>query len=486
GSLSVYSSRVAVSVVDNVLLVHQAEAKVVILYDLFKDSQAPISAPLPLLLRGFSRANVVASQTTSITSEVNDSESLDATEPSIYGDQWNFLVPDLVCDAAKGFLWKIRLDLEAISASSSEVPLTLEFLQRRKTEAQKAKQLCLDIVRTSIFERKPVPLVTKAIKVLLMAYSHAIKTGSYYNRITVEGTPPSSSSTFIGPEATSNASTSGEKTLLSNGDDGGGHGSYNKSVLSTPGSEDTPRMNPNSINHAVVKMENVNLSEVEASSSEISSTQKFQICHSGNSRIISNSSEQPQPQVTSSAATSLEELHTFVFATVEEEMIRDVSYVMAIFIEFLRSANLEKLKVPTSTYVLMVRILGLDERYTELELLITNKIIEASKEVAFQLLESGNRNLGTRKLGMSMLRQLSLHHDYVLFLVQEGRYLEALRYSRKNKVSTVQATLFLEAAHESKDPQRVAAVLRFFCDFVPGFKNTGEYRRYHQIFGDMS
>ncbi|KAL5075955.1 hypothetical protein RYX36_014939 [Vicia faba] len=53
GSLPIYSSRIAVSVVDNVLLIHQVDAKIVILYDLFADSRAPISAPLPLLLRGF-------------------------------------------------------------------------------------------------------------------------------------------------------------------------------------------------------------------------------------------------------------------------------------------------------------------------------------------------------------------------------------------------------------------------------------------------
>lgn len=33
-----------------------------------------------------------------------------------------------------------------------------------------------------------------------------------------------------------------------------------------------------------------------------------------------------------------------------------------------------------------------------------------------------------------MLRQLSLHYDYVLLLVQDGYYLDALRYARKNKV----------------------------------------------------
>ena len=62
------------------------------------------------------------------------------------------------------------------------------------------------------------------------------------------------------------------------------------------------------------------------------------------------------------------------------------------------------------------------------------QIIEPSKEVALQLLETGCHNIQTRKLGLDMLRQLQLHHDYVVLLVQDGCYFEALRYARKNKV----------------------------------------------------
>lgn len=65
------------------------------------------------------------------------------------------------------------------------------------------------------------------------------------------------------------------------------------------------------------------------------------------------------------------------------------------------------------------------------------QILELSKEVALQLLESGRQNIQTRKLGLEMLRQLSLHHDYVSLLVQDGRYNEALRYARKYQVIVV-------------------------------------------------
>ncbi|XP_047961091.1 regulator of MON1-CCZ1 complex isoform X4 [Salvia hispanica] len=399
GSLPVYSERIAVSVVDNVLLVHQVEARVVIVYDIYADSQAPISAPLPLFLRGYSKANVAFSQTASKTSGASESKNLCDTEETTYGDQWKFLVPDLVLDVSNGSLWKISLDLEGISASSSEVQLILEFLQRRKLEAEKAKQLSLAIVRTIILERKPIPMVARAMDVLLAAYSQAIKTGSYNKRSRTEEI------------SSSNA--------------------------------------PNTA--------------VESDGPSIEKKERGDLLEPG-----------------------LLDFYSHVFSPIEEEMTGDGSYLTAITIEFLRSCSLEKLKVYPNTYALLVQILARDERYAELGLFIMNKIIEPSKEVALQLLDSGHQNQQIRKLGLDILRQLSLHHDYVLLLVQDGYYLQALRYARKNKVNTVRSSLFLEAAYISKDPQHLAAVLRFFSDFIPGFKSSADHNTYHRFVAELN
>lgn len=113
GALPIYSSRIAVSVIDNVLLVHQVDAKVVIIYDVFLDCLSPISAPLPLLLRGSSVSGRQALQ-------VEDNLT-SAYGAMIYGDSWTFLVPDLICDIDNGLLWRICLDLE-VSLGYAFVP----------------------------------------------------------------------------------------------------------------------------------------------------------------------------------------------------------------------------------------------------------------------------------------------------------------------------------------------------------------------------
>ncbi|WZZ62502.1 hypothetical protein YC2023_062609 [Brassica napus] len=107
-----YSSKLSVSVVDNLLLVHQIEAKVVIIYDLFMDSRAPVSAPLPLLWRGHQ-----GSDTSSLAAnkEIESPESSTSSENIVmYEDAWTFLAPDLILDQTNKVLCRVHLDLEAI------------------------------------------------------------------------------------------------------------------------------------------------------------------------------------------------------------------------------------------------------------------------------------------------------------------------------------------------------------------------------------
>ncbi|WCJ34057.1 hypothetical protein M5689_015383 [Euphorbia peplus] len=488
GSLPIYSSKISVSVVDNVLLVHQVDAKVVILYDIFADSRAPISAPLPLLFRGFPRTNISFNRSSGNNSESAEPKVSDH-EAIVYGDDWMFLVPDLICDVANNLLWKINLDLESISASSSEVPSVLEFLQRRKLDANKAKQLCMAITRTVILERRPVNMVAKAIDVLVANYSLSIKTGSYYKGVKI-----SSSSGAHASDSRSSADmpASGVDAVRKSSEHESTAQVANESLnrfsnLSTSDSEDASHFS--AIRNTIGGPQNVeseNLLGSESCSTEVEpASSQSQHPRLSNNQMGANFYERQEMQL-ASPAISPDEMYTFVFAPVEEEMVGDPSYLVAIIVEFLRSTNLERIKVHPNLYVLTIQLLARNERYTELTLFIMNKVLEPSKEVAMQLLESGRQNFQIRKLGLDMLRQLSLHHDYVVLLVQDGYYLEALRYVRKHKVTTVRPSLFLEAASASNDSQHLAAVLRFFSDFIPGFVNTMDHHTYYRFLNEMN
>ncbi|XP_050228080.1 uncharacterized protein LOC126677480 [Mercurialis annua] len=484
GSLPIYSSKIAVSVIDNVLLIHQVDAKVVILYDVFVDSRAPVSAPLPLLFRGFRRSTTSSSRSTDKDSESTEANTSDY-ETIVYGDDWTFLIPDLICDVANKLLWKIHLDLEAISASSSEVPSVLEFLQRRKLEANKAKQLCLAITRTVILERRPMSMVSRAIDVLVTNYSHSIKTGSYFKGIKVEKTLASSGARLNSPRSDANVSsvvdTLGKPLKQKSGDRAENESHSRSSNVSTSDSD-----NETCYRSRKIITDKGNIFGVESSSTEVQPSSSQSQNHRSSSNLLNVNVLEPQDLQVSSPAVSPDEMYSFVFAPVEEELVGDPSYLVSIIVEFLRSTNLEKIRVHPNLYVLTVQLLARNEQYTELSSLIINKVLEPSKEVAMQLLESGRQNFQIRKLGLDMLRQLSLHYDYVVQLVQDGYYLESLRYARKHKVNTVQPSLFLEAASASRDSQLLAAVLRFFSDFLPGFMNTSDHHTYFRILNEMN
>ncbi|EXB51316.1 hypothetical protein L484_004585 [Morus notabilis] len=345
GSLPVYSTKVAVSVVDNVLLIHQVEAKVVILYDIFVDSRAPISAPLPLLLRGFPRSNSSALRLHREDSESSEASVINGREVVIYGDDWTFLVPDLICDVANQCLWKIHLDLEAssaISASSSDLPSVLEFLQRRKLDASKAKQLCLSIARTAILEHRPVSMVSRAIDVLVTSYSNSIKTGSSIKAPKPEKTSSSGvpNVTTAGPSVDDSVSREDAlgKSIKHESASGLDYDLRNRSLDSSnsdsgDGSGSEP-IRTSSNGHNVdgkVDMKRLMGGETSGAASSLQS----QNPGLGNNPLNANASEQQDSQLTS-PAISPDEIYNYIFAPVEEEMVGDPSYLVAIIIEFLR------------------------------------------------------------------------------------------------------------------------------------------------------
>ncbi|XP_057836704.2 uncharacterized protein LOC131046892 isoform X2 [Cryptomeria japonica] len=544
GSLPIYSAKVAISVVDNVLLVHQVDAKVVLLYDIFADSRAPISAPLPLLVRGPTGSTINSARNkdrqSSSSSQSAETETLTTMQDSVYIDGWAFLNPDMICDNLHGLLWRIHLDLEAIAASSSEVPSLLAFLQRRRLEADKAKQLSLAVMRSIILERRALSLIANAMEILTVSYSHGMRLANY-----LPGAPETTApSRAVNQQSSNSHLHESEKAFKSDV-----RLSENWPVTSFNGKATKVEMAPIDVEKEHVyanlitgrressssslgdadSQENLNTGverakpEDTAGSSATQSLIYFDIIKD-NSKDDTNTSSERRASIesakssirhekslaqsisgeidaggplesvildldtpqTTSTMISPDEMFENVFAIVEEEMSGDPMYMVAIIVEYCRSVAVEKLKVPPGLHMLMVQLLARGERYAELGQFVSSKIVEPSKEVGMQLLEIGSCHLPTRKLGIDMLRQLSCHSEYVALLLQEGRFMEALRYIRRNKVHSISPSLFLEAAVLTKDSQKLASVLRFCTDFVPNFAQTSDYSTFSGIINEMN
>ena len=71
--------------------------------------KSPISAPLPLLLRGPSAYSNQENPVGSLDGD--DVMSLTPSESNIYAENWVFANPDIILDHAHGILWRVHLDL---------------------------------------------------------------------------------------------------------------------------------------------------------------------------------------------------------------------------------------------------------------------------------------------------------------------------------------------------------------------------------------
>lgn len=204
-----------------------------------------------------------------------------------------------------------------------------------------AKQLCLSIARTVILERRPVSTVSRAIDVLVSSYSHSVKTGTYIKGMKSGKTSPSIVPQMSGPRSSADVSASRVdavgKSIKHESAAGVDSESPNRFLnFSDSDSEDnasfeTLKITSNNVQLFDGKLARGKLTGAETSGGEVRSSS----LRSGNSPLDANVLEQQESQPTSPVISS-DEMYSFVFAPVEEEMIGEPSYLVAIIVEFLR------------------------------------------------------------------------------------------------------------------------------------------------------
>lgn len=163
-----------------------------------------------------------------------------------------------------------------------------------------------------------MPVVARAMDVLLAAYSQAIKTGSYYKRsITEEISPSNAPNAAVGETITGidvSRSINQEPESVTRND------SSNRSIM----------------DGSIEKTETGDLLEPGLLGGEDLPTGHSQTLGPTNNQLNCSASQRNQSQVTSSAATSPADFYSYVFSPIVEEMMGDGSYLTAIIVEFLR------------------------------------------------------------------------------------------------------------------------------------------------------
>ena len=127
---------VAIHVVDNILVAHNLDHKITLLFDI-REPDHFVAAPLPL-------------------APWSSSEP-DAPQIESYFPGWKFYAPNFVLDTEHGYLWQLRVDLEAIAMTFPDRVRLIDFLLRRSG----SKQLLLRVLKMVIEEGASVSTLAK-------------------------------------------------------------------------------------------------------------------------------------------------------------------------------------------------------------------------------------------------------------------------------------------------------------------------------------
>ena len=170
------SASVALSVIDNAVVLHTLDSGVALVLDVLSASTHPLASPLPLGGAPLPSLSAVP-----------------GALPDAYGADCEFLAPDLLLHTSIGCMWRLKLDLRALAASCSDRPVLIGFLQRRREPALRnsagsgdavkrspdgPKALTIAVVRTILQEREPLADLGRVFDVLCAACANVATAAS--------------------------------------------------------------------------------------------------------------------------------------------------------------------------------------------------------------------------------------------------------------------------------------------------------------------
>eukprot|EP00164_Ancoracysta_twista_P010789 GFYU01016405.1.p1 GENE.GFYU01016405.1~~GFYU01016405.1.p1 ORF type:complete len:738 (+),score=165.60 GFYU01016405.1:47-2260(+) len=380
----------AVSVHDNMLFVHNLESKVVMFYDIKKDTQSPVVPPLPLGV-------------------YSPAERQEGKEPSgdmvIYDSEWEFYQPNLVLDRKGGYLWQIFPNIEDVATSCADKSELVEFLLRR----QNSKLMILKVLKSIIEDKSPLQKISTHFDVLNSIYISAL----------VE-----------------RAKDQEEKKQKA---------TKRWTFFDTSSSKDTNAKRkdlvmPSAKKYRLKRMGIRSPSEVKAADApHIDETQEESVRIGSQFRgSLSPSVPTPgsmQHYTNSEGYVVVEQpdLYSKVFVTIDQEKTVDSKFLVAVILEYLRSLNACHLNVQPYLYELLINILVANNKFYQLHQFLLYHVVRDSIPVAAKLLSLENEYKPAYQLGLDMLSRLREHETIVNVLLERKEILQALKFMRNHK-----------------------------------------------------
>ena len=140
------------------------------------------------------------------------------------------------------------------------------------------------------------------------------------------------------------------------------------------------------------------------------------------------------------------------------------SFMVAVVVEFIRSLNRYSISVEHYLFELVMNLLIENKCYYQLHQFLQYHVISDSKPLAMLLLSKELVYPPATQLAMDMFKRISTADSEIIdILLSRGQILSALRYVKvTDKVDTVSARRFLEAAANKDDKMLFYTVFKFF------------------------
>mmetsp|Transcript_30704 Transcript_30704/g.70779 ORF Transcript_30704/g.70779 Transcript_30704/m.70779 type:complete len:723 (+) Transcript_30704:80-2248(+) len=417
--------RFAVSVIDNLLVVHNTDSQITMLFDIHSKNKLPVAAPLPL---GGPPSRAGPSQDAAFAPEMQSS--------------WEFVHPSFLLDKASGCCWSVALSLEHLSVSCSDKPALLELLLKRSSSAPHI----LRVIRNVIQDQESINTVSRLFNILNAAFSASLK------RVVEETSnkkqarwwfwEPDTPPTDMFLASLSSAPLSGARggAGAAAGARPGGAGYLQGTLAAAARQADAPPLSSGDFGGGAGAVSSAAGAAGAAAGEGLGASDERQVgpegISSGGGRDLQTLVDQTQilEQV-------LSKLH-------DSKQALPVEYFVAVVTEYMRSLHKHALVIEPFLFEFLIKLLVTADPplLHLLHQFVQYHVVQDSKMVARQLLAVEEQYPPALQLSLDMLHRLGAHEEIVDVLVVRGKLVLALQYVRTHNVSLVNPSFFLKAA----------------------------------------
>ena len=465
--LAIYSRQAAVSVSDNLLIVHAIDSRVCLIFDLRINAQFPITAPLPIA--------TVATE---------------AFSP-LYSPHWSLASPDYVIDPQAGRVGQLRLDLGMIARSSIDKACLLQFLLSRSLSSG----VILEVFAKALREEEGLPVLGKMFDLLHAAIARSLLSrrslgglgfgggggggGGAAPPVATSPSPVASPCATASPAAASNGRGVGTPAPAAPHAAGSGSVAASLSAMDVAAPAVAPMAlavggaegggEEAALSGAVAGM-SVTSGDGEPSASTPSASASAPDTPAAPSEIpptvlpTPDRAATPPPQSDVFVRAVFESASAALPTAVDARCPRR-RYLIGALSEFLRSQQEHGLPLDIGAGTLLFSLLEAQGSYYQLHQLVQYHLVPDAMDLAYRLLSLESRYPPCADLAMDMFRRLGpLGNDALMScLLERGRLLAACRFIRAQRLLNYPPRPLLAAAAAHRERASLfPAVFHFF------------------------